>query len=61
MKEKQHEFELNEEKLFKARYDLVVKSTVSVSTDLNKSMAHSEEHGENCNITKNPIHKCSKF
>ena len=61
IKEKQHEFDLNEEKLFKARYDLVVKSTISGSTDLNKSTAHSEEHRENCNGTKNPIIRCSKF
>ena len=61
IKEKQHEYDLKEEKLFKARYDSVVKSTVSGSTDLNKSSAHSEEHGENYNGTENPIHKCSKF
>ena len=61
IKENQHEFDLNEEKLFKTRNDSVVKTTVSGSTDLNKSTAHSKEHGENCNGTKNPIIKCSKF
>ena len=47
--------------MFKARYNSVVKTTVSGSTDVNKSMAHSEEHGKNYNGTENPIHKCSKF
>ena len=61
IKEKQHEYDSKEEKLFKARYNLVIKSTVSGSIDLNKSKAHSKEHGENYNSTKNPIHKCSKF
>ena len=61
IKEKQHEYDLKEKRLFKARYDSVVKTTASGSTDLNKSTAHSKEHGENCNGTKNPIIKCSKF
>ena len=47
--------------MFKARYDSVIKTTISGSTDLNKSTAHSKEHGENYNGTKNPIDKCSKF
>jgi len=52
IKTKQEEFEKNGPKMFKAHYEPVIESTVTGSTNLNKSTAHSKEREENWNFLK---------
>ena len=61
IKTKQHKFERNSLQEFKARYEPVVESTATGSTNLNKSTAHSGEHDVDSKIYKPPTSENSKF